>query len=215
MKFPSILELKKISKSEFDDLEKRSEKPLYEALKRCFDFMAALFLLILFLPFWLLIVLLIHLDSPGKALFRHVRIGRNGTPFTLYKFRTMYKGVKDQELSPQTPHDERITKIGKFLRRTSFDEVPQLINILKGEMSVVGPRPEMPFIVEHYTLFERKRLLVKPGLTGLWQIMGRKDLPLHHNLEFDFYYIRHRSLLLDFHIILKTIGVVISGKGAY
>jgi len=199
----------------FARLEDESRKPYYEAVKSVCDFVLALASLIIFAPFWLIIVILIHLDSKGRAVFKHTRIGRDGKPFTLYKFRTMYQGVKDQELAPRNPRDERVTRVGRFLRRTSLDEVPQLINILKGEMSLVGPRPEMPFIVEHYRPIERKRLLVKPGLTGIWQIMGRKDLPLHHNLEFDFYYIRNRSLLLDFVIILKTVAVVISGKGAY
>ena len=192
-----------------------TQKPIYEAIKRAIDIVFSIISLFLFAPFWLLIVVLIHLDSPGKAFFAHTRIGKNEKPFTLYKFRTMYQGVKDQELAPESPGDKRITSIGKFLRRTSLDEIPQLLNIIKGEMSLVGPRPEMGFIVEHYTAHERKRLLVKPGLTGLWQIKGRKDLPLYQNLEFDFYYIQHRSLWLDLVIILKTIVVVISGKGAY
>lgn len=212
MKFPSISELKG---RQFTGLETSAEKPLYEGIKRMLDLVFALTGLVIFLPFWLLIGLLIRLDSPGKAVFTHTRVGKNGKPFILYKFRTMYKGVKDEELAPQSPHDKRITKIGRFLRRTSLDEMPQLINVLKGEMSLVGPRPEMPFIVENYTPLERKRLLVKPGLTGLWQIMGRKDLPLHHNVEYDFYYITRRSLWMDFVIILKTVAVVISGKGAY
>lgn len=212
MKFPSISELKG---KQFTGLEDGAEKPLYEGVKRVLDIVFALTGLVIFLPFWLLIGLLIRLDSPGKAVFTHTRIGKNGKPFTLVKFRTMYKGVKDEELAPQNPEDKRITRIGRFLRRTSLDEMPQLLNVLKGDMSLVGPRPEMPFIVEHYTPLERKRLLVKPGLTGLWQIMGRKDLPLHHNVEFDFYYITRRSLWMDFVIILKTFAVVISGKGAY
>lgn len=212
MKFPSISELKT---KQFAGLEAGAKKPLYEGVKRVLDFIFALTGLIIFLPFWILVGLLIRFDSPGKAVFTHTRIGKDGKPFTLYKFRTMYKGVKDEELAPQSPDDKRITRIGRFLRRTSLDEMPQLINVLRGDMSLVGPRPEMPFIVEHYTPLERKRLLVKPGLTGLWQIMGRKDLPLHHNVEYDFYYITRRSLWMDFVIILKTIAVVISGKGAY
>lgn len=212
MKFPSIAELKL---ENFSDLERYAKKPFYEKVKRICDVLFSVSALVLLSPFWLLIILMIHLDSPGKALFKHTRIGKDGKLFALYKFRTMFEGVKDQELSPQSPKDERITRAGRLLRRTSLDELPQLINILKGEMSLVGPRPEMPFIVEHYTPLEKKRLLVKPGLTGLWQIMGRKDLPLHKNLEFDFYYIRRRSLRLDFVIILKTFAVVISGKGAY
>jgi lipopolysaccharide/colanic/teichoic acid biosynthesis glycosyltransferase len=212
MKFPSISELKA---RQFTGLEAGAQKPFYEGVKRALDIVFALAGLFIFLPFWLLIGLLIRFDSPGKAVFTHTRVGKNGKPFTLYKFRTMYRGVKDEELAPQSPDDKRITKIGRFLRRTSLDEMPQLINVLKGDMSLVGPRPEMPFIVEHYSPQERKRLLVKPGLTGLWQIMGRKDLPLHHNVEYDFYYITRRSLWMDFVIILKTVAVVISGKGAY
>lgn len=215
MKFPTIKELREMDHGQFAGLETGAKKPLYEAVKRVCDFLLSFASLLVFAPFWLLIVILIHLDSQGKAIFKHTRIGKDGKPFTLYKFRTMYQGVKDQELAPQNPRDDRVTRVGRFLRRTSLDEVPQLLNILKGEMSLVGPRPEMPFIVEHYRPIERKRLLVKPGLTGIWQIMGRKDLPLHHNLEFDFYYILHRSFLLDFVIILKTVAVVISGKGAY
>ncbi len=160
MKFPSIEELKH---QHFTHLEADAKKPLYESVKRFLDIVLSLLGLVCFLPFWLLIVVLIHLDSPGKALFSHVRIGKDRKHFKLYKFRTMFQGVKDQELAPQTPRDERVTRIGRFLRRTSLDEVPQLINVLKGDMSLVGPRPEMPFMVEHYTPLERKRLLVKPG----------------------------------------------------
>ncbi|MFO0780995.1 MAG: sugar transferase [Candidatus Gracilibacteria bacterium] len=212
MKFPAITELKS---TEFPGLEDKAKKPLYEGMKRVFDVLFSCVGILLFLPFGLIITLLIVLDSPGKALFHHTRVGKNGKHFTLHKFRTMYQGSKDQEMAPQRPDDERVTRMGKFLRRTSLDEMPQLLNVLLGEMSLVGPRPEMPFIVENYTKKERQRLLVKPGLTGIWQIMGRKDLPLHHNVEFDFYYIQHRSLWMDFVIILKTLAVVISGKGAY
>ena len=111
--------------------------------------------------------------------------------------------------------DPRVTPIGAILRKTSLDELPQLWNVIRGEMSMVGPRPEMPFIVEHYEAWQRQRLTVKPGITGLWQILGRKDLPLHANLEYDFYYIQNQSLLFDLTILLKTIPVVIFGKGAY
>ena len=212
MRFPTIHELKK---EHFTDLEQNLRRPLYERSKRFFDLVFAALGLVIFAPVWLLLAVVIRLDSAGKAVFTHERVGMDGKLFKLHKFRTMYQGVKDQELAPESPNDSRITRVGKFLRRTSLDEVPQLLNVLQGNMSLVGPRPEMPFIVKHYSQHERKRLLVKPGLTGLWQIFGRKDLPLHHNLEYDFYYIRHRSLWLDFLILLKTVGVVISGKGAY
>jgi lipopolysaccharide/colanic/teichoic acid biosynthesis glycosyltransferase len=117
--------------------------------------------------------------------------------------------------SPKNEDDPRITKFGRFLRRTSLDELPQLINVIKGEMSLVGPRPEMPFIVERYSKWERKRLDVKPGITGLWQILGRKNLPLQENIHYDFYYIKNRSIVLDFMILLKTIPAVLRRKGAY
>ncbi|MGQ9733011.1 MAG: sugar transferase, partial [Candidatus Zipacnadales bacterium] len=119
------------------------------------------------------------------------------------------------EEAPSTEEDARITSVGRWLRRSSLDELPQLWNVLRGEMSLVGPRPEMPFIVEQYEPWQRRRLDVKPGLTGLWQILGRKDLPLRDNIEYDFYYIRNRSLTLDLVILLKTIGVVLRGRGAY
>lgn len=179
------------------------------------DIFFSLLILTLLAPFWLLIILFIHLDSRGKALFVHERIGKNGKPFQLYKFRTMVDGSSDQEFAPVSLDDKRITRIGKFLRRTSLDEIPQFWNVLKGEMSIVGPRPEMGFIVKKYTILEKTRLLVKPGITGLWQIRGRKDLPLHLNVEYDFFYIQHESLWLDLIILFKTISVVISGKGAY
>jgi lipopolysaccharide/colanic/teichoic acid biosynthesis glycosyltransferase len=212
MKLPDIQALKN---QHFENLENFVHKPVYDFMKRTADIVISLLALVIFLPFWVAIAVAIKIDSKGRAIFSHMRAGKDGKEFRLYKFRTMYEGVKDQEMAPQSPHDPRITRVGKFLRRTSLDEVPQLINILKGEMSFVGPRPEMPFIVRGYTSRERKRLLIKPGLTGMWQVLGRKDLPLHHNPEYDFYYIKNRSLLLDIRILVKTLGVVISGKGAY
>lgn len=190
--------------------------PLFDLLaKRAFDVTVSAGILILAMPLWLLIALAIRLETDGPALFRQERIGLRGRPFDILKFRTMFADTEKFQLSPSSRDDRRITRIGRFLRRTSLDEFPQLINVLKGEMSLVGPRPEMPFIVERYQPWERKRLDVKPGLTGLWQIMGRKDLPLHECLEYDFYYIKNRSLLMDLGILLKTIPVVFSGRGAF
>jgi len=183
--------------------------------KRIFDVIVAGIGFIVSSPFWLIIVLLIKLDSKGSAIISQTRIGLNGRQFKMYKFRTMHNNAMLFQKSPRDKDDSRITKIGRFLRSTSLDELPQIINILKGEMSIVGPRPEMPFIVKRYSEWEKKRLLVKPGLTGLWQILGRKDLPLSENLEYDFYYINNHSLILDLVIILKTIPVVLLGKGAY
>lgn len=183
--------------------------------KQTFDILFAGVGLILSLPLWIIIIVAIKLDSKGPAILAQVRIGENGEPFKMYKFRTMKATTHLYNEAPEVKNDERITKIGRLIRRFSLDELPQFINILKGEMSVVGPRPEMPFIVKKYNYWERKRLEIKPGLTGLWQILGRKDLPLSENLEYDFYYINNQSFILDLVIILKTVPIVIQGRGAY
>ena len=188
---------------------------VYGFLKRFIDVGFSAAALLIFAPLWILIIILIRLDSKGRAIFFHERVGLNGKTFRLYKFRTMHETVGAQEYAPTAPNDARVTRIGKFLRHGSVDEVPQFWNVLKGDMSLVGPRPEMTFIVEKYNELQKKRLLVKPGLTGLWQIYGRKDLPLHENAEYDYWYILHRSAALDLLILLKTVTVVITGKGAY
>jgi lipopolysaccharide/colanic/teichoic acid biosynthesis glycosyltransferase len=133
----------------------------------------------------------------------------------MYKFRTMHVDVDPYAVAPRDSSDDRITPYGCWLRGTSIDELPQLWNVLKGDMSLVGPRPEMPFIAETYDDWQRRRLSVKPGITGLWQILGRKDLPMHENLQYDFYYIRNRSLSLDLSILLRTVGAVLSRRGAF
>jgi lipopolysaccharide/colanic/teichoic acid biosynthesis glycosyltransferase len=133
----------------------------------------------------------------------------------MVKFRTMHAGADPAAVAPTGPGDPRVTPYGRWLRATSIDELPQLWNVLRGEMSLVGPRPEMPFIVEGYDEWQRRRLSVKPGITGLWQILGRKDLPMHRNLQYDFYYIRNRSLALDASILLRTAGAVLSRRGAF
>lgn len=179
------------------------------------DILLSLVGIIVLSPFMLVIGIIIRLDSKGKALFTQERIGKDGKKFLMFKFRTMRRDTDEQEFAPRSPRDERVTKVGKFLRRTSLDELPQLFNILIGQMAIVGPRPEMSFIVKNYTKLQRARLLIKPGLTGLWQLAGRKDLPLHENVEFDLYYIERQSLLLDLIIFLKTFRVVLNGKGAY
>ncbi len=151
----------------------------------------------------------------GPLFYRQERLGRDGEEFQILKFRTMRPKADPYAPSPTDDNDERITPIGRWLRRFSLDELPQLINVLRGEMSLVGPRPEMPFIVERYQPWQRLRLQVRPGLTGLWQILGRKDLPLVENIEYDFYYINNRSLLMDLVILLRTVPVVLRGRGAY
>ncbi len=197
------------------EIENSENSVIYDFLKRILDLSVAIPLFIISLPLWLIIAVAIKIDSRGPIIFKQKRVGKNGKIFTMYKFRTMYADVNPYEEAPFNENDSRITPVGKFLRKTSLDELPQLINVIKGDMSLVGPRPEMPFIVEKYTPWQRKRLEVKPGLTGLWQVVGRKRLPLHLNLEYDFYYIKHRSILFDLLILIKTIPAVIFGKGAY
>ena len=183
--------------------------------KRTFDVITSTMFIIPSFPIWVTIVVSIYLTDGAPALLTQDRVGFKGKKFKMIKFRTMKKGVAKYADPPKNLQDKRITTVGKFLRKTSLDELPQLINVFLGDMSMVGPRPEMPQKVARYTPWQKKRLEVKPGLTGLWQILGRKDLPLEHNLEYDFYYINNQSFLLDLIIILKTIPLVISGKGAY
>ncbi len=196
-------------------LGREDARPFYAPLKRAFDLTGALVALVLTAPLLLWTALRIKLDSPGPVLFRHTRVGRDGAPFEMYKFRTMQAGTPPQAVAPRDVSDPRVTRYGHWLRATSIDELPQLINVLRGEMSLVGPRPEMPFIVETYDDWQARRLAVEPGITGLWQILGRKDLPMHENLQYDFYYIRNRSLGLDASILLRTFGAVLSRRGAY
>jgi len=194
----------------------RSQKSWWTGTpKRIFDILFALVLYVASSPFWLIICLAIILSDGTPAILKQKRVGQAGKIFYMLKFRTMKKGTAMYADGPRGPNDNRITAVGKLLRKTSLDELPQLINVIKGEMSMVGPRPEMPQKVAKYSPWQAKRLDVKPGLTGLWQILGRKDLPLEENLEYDFYYINNQSFLLDMTIIVKTIPLILSGKGAY
>lgn len=174
----------------------------------------------------LLIALAIKLDSPGPVLFRQTRIGKGGKPFTLYKFRSMVDGADRQQealrratgrsaLLFKLRDDPRVTRVGRFLRRTSLDELPQFFNVLKGEMSVVGPRPPVPEEVAEYQDWHLQRLLVTPGLTGLWQVNGRSDLTFDEMVRLDLYYVENWSPWLDLKVILRTVPVVLTGRGAY
>jgi lipopolysaccharide/colanic/teichoic acid biosynthesis glycosyltransferase len=176
----------------------------YELSKRVCDFLGSLALTVIGSPIFLLLGLIIKLDSPGPALFCQERVGQNGKRFNMFKFRTMHMSAAPYDYSPSAPTDPRITRIGKFLRRTSLDELPQLLNVLLGQMSLVGPRPEMPFIVQQYTDRERQRLEVKPGITGLWQLSGDRAYLIHQNVEYDLYYLQHRNFFMDLAIILHT-----------
>jgi exopolysaccharide biosynthesis polyprenyl glycosylphosphotransferase len=187
----------------------------YKVLKRFIDEVVSLSILFITSPLWLLIMLAITLSSPGSIFFRQERVGYHGRKFLIYKFRSMRVDAPQYAKTPRGKGDPRITKVGAFLRRTSLDELPQLINVIKGDMSLVGPRPEMPFLVEKYKPIYRCRLLVLPGLTGLWQVSGRTNKPLEENIKYDLYYIKNQSLLLDLVILLRTIPTVLFGKGAY
>jgi exopolysaccharide biosynthesis polyprenyl glycosylphosphotransferase len=177
----------------------------YVFAKRVVDIVISSLLLIVLAPFLLLMGLMIRLESPGPALFVQKRAGKNGKFFNMYKFRSMYMGTPKYDVSPTESSDPRITQLGRFLRRTSFDELPQLINVFLGDMSLVGPRPEMPFIVENYSDQHRRRLQVVPGITGLWQLSVDRALPIHENMEYDLYYIRNRTFFMDVAILLHTL----------
>ncbi|MCP4362308.1 MAG: sugar transferase [Chloroflexi bacterium] len=194
--------------------------------KRLFDLMITGFTTLILLPLLGLISLLIKLDSPGPAIFRQQRVGENGRVFNMYKFRTMVPDADKQlaklmevnsqgQLLFKRPNDPRVTRVGRFLRRTSLDEIPQLFNVLKGDMSLVGPRPELPWLVENYALWQRKRFAVPQGMTGWWQVNGRSENPMHLNTDDDLHYVQNYSLWMDIYILLKTPWVVMRGKGAY
>ncbi|HJN17587.1 MAG TPA: sugar transferase [Armatimonadota bacterium] len=186
-----------------------------ELLKRGCDILASSLGLLVLSPLILVVGVLIRRQTGDSAIFRQERVGLGGQPFTMYKFRSMRSDVEPYADAPAGEDDPRVTRIGAWLRKYSLDEVPQFWNIIKGDMSLVGPRPEMPYIVEQYEPWQRRRIEVRPGLTGLWQILGRKDLPLRDNIEYDFYYLTNRSLLLDLVIVYKTLGAVIRRRGAY
>jgi len=176
----------------------------YESTKRISDFCGAVTFTILCSPLFLLLAILIKIDSKGPALFTQDRVGLNGSIFRMFKFRTMHQEAPAYAYSPRASDDDRITKVGRFLRQTSLDELPQLLNVLLGNMSLVGPRPEMPFIVETYTAHHFQRLQVKPGITGLWQLSGDRNYLIHENVEYDLYYIKNRNFFMDMAILLHT-----------
>jgi lipopolysaccharide/colanic/teichoic acid biosynthesis glycosyltransferase len=185
-------------------------------VKRAFDFTAGLVGSILTAPLIALLAALVRLESPGHPIYRQTRVGKDGRTFQIYKLRTMVTGAEftGAGLAIQEG-DDRITKVGAFLRRYSLDELPNLWNVLRGEMSVVGPRPTVPVQVEQYTDRQRGRLQVKPGLTGWAQVNGRASLPWSERIELDLWYVEHRSMRLDLKILFKTAGMVWAGEGLY
>lgn len=184
---------------------------VYEFVKRIVDIVASAALLALLAPLFILIAILIRLDSPGPTFFVQERVGRNGALFNIFKFRSMYTSAPRYAASPSSSHDPRITRVGRLLRRTSLDELPQLINVFLGAMSLVGPRPEMPFIVERYDARQRRRLQIAPGITGLWQLSADRSFPIHLNIQYDLYYIRNRGFFVDIAILIHTVFFAMRG----
>jgi undecaprenyl phosphate N,N'-diacetylbacillosamine 1-phosphate transferase len=188
---------------------------MYNFFKNLFDFLLALIAVIILLPVFVLVIILIRISGRGAAIFKQTRAGKDGKPFTFYKFRTMKMEVDPFGPSPKSGQDPRLTKIGIFLRKSSLDELPQLFNVIKGDMSLVGPRPLYMAQMAEWNDEQKKRLLVKPGLTGLAQINGRGELTVEQKLAFDVEYVQKTSFLLDFKIVLITILQVFTGKSIY
>jgi exopolysaccharide biosynthesis polyprenyl glycosylphosphotransferase len=177
---------------------------IYPYIKRCMDVFLSILSLIIFSPVFLIVAASIKMDSEGPVFFKQRRVGMHGKEYYLYKFRSMTAESDPYAVNPLDMNDSRITRVGRFLRKTSLDELPQIINVLKGEMSFVGPRPEMPFIVDTYEEIHRERLKVLPGITGLWQLSGDRKRAIHENMDYDLYYIRNMSFFLDVAILLET-----------
>jgi len=184
---------------------------LYERSKRLMDLLLSVVGLIILSPILAMVAIAIRWDSEGPIIFKQQRVGKGGRLFEIYKFRTMRVDSPKYQHSPTTPEDQRITRIGRFLRKASLDELPQVLNVIKGEMSLVGPRPEMPFIVDTYGPRERQRLSVVPGITGLWQLSADRSFLIHENPQYDIYYIRNRGFFMDLAILMHTVMFAIKG----
>lgn len=182
-----------------------AKRLLFETAKRAIDIVVSLVALLLVSPVLVATALAVKFSSPGPVIFRQQRVGHEGRLFGMYKFRTMHVESPKYACSPMRGDDPRITRVGRILRHTCIDELPQLLNVLRGQMSLVGPRPEMPFIVEKYGMEHRKRLTVKAGITGLWQLSADRMSPIHENISYDLYYVKHRSILMDAAILLHTL----------
>ncbi len=203
----------------------------YEMMKRLMDIIVSLVMFVVFMPLFVIVSILIKLTSKGPVFYRQIRFGKDGKPFIFLKFRSMYnnsdhsiheKYVEDYMNGNgnnggiyKINHDKRITPLGRIIRKTSIDELPQLINVLKGDMSIVGPRPPIHYEYNMKKEIQKNRLKVKPGITGLWQIRGRSNVPFVDMVKMDLKYIRTSSLILDTLIMFETVYIIFNGKGAY
>lgn len=209
------------------DIQKHiRDKKLHFVMKRLMDIILSLIGIIILLPVYLLLIIAIKLGSKGSAFFKQTRVGKDGKHFTIYKFRTMVvnaESKRELEINPedlenfvfQSKSDNRITKVGEFLRKSSLDEIPQLFNVLIGNMSLVGPRPEIPEVVKYYPESYRQRLLVLPGITGLAQISGRGEIELGKTISYDLTYIKDFSIWIDIKILFLTVFSVFKKEGAF
>lgn len=209
------------------DVTKLEKQYVYRGIKRFFDFLLSLIGIVVLSPIFLIIAILIKIDDPkGPVFYSQVRVGIHGKKFKMYKFRSMVSNADEllqklQEKNEVTgamfklKNDPRITKVGRVIRKYSLDELPQLINVIGGTMALVGPRPPLVNEVEQYTDYDKQRLLVKPGCTGLWQVGGRNDVNFDEMVHLDLEYIQNRSFILDLKIIIKTFVIIIKPNGAY
>ena len=209
-----------------DECVEKSKVKTYDFIKRAIDIIISGVGFIILLPIFILLAIIIKIDSKGPIFFKHKRIGKHGKKLEIYKFRTMIENAeeamkysteeqkKEFEENFKLENDPRVTRVGKILRKTSLDELPQIINILKGEMSIIGPRPIVKNELEKYGKNKEKFLSVAPGLTGYWAANGRSDVSYEERMALELYYVDNRSLLLDLKIFLKTIGSVLRGRGA-
>ncbi|MFC5652896.1 sugar transferase [Paenibacillus solisilvae] len=208
-------------------LKRKKSMRSYVMVKRAIDIICAFIGIILLSPLFIVVALIIKLEDPkGSIFFHQIRVGKNEKLFKMYKFRSMVSNAEEllgdlleqNEISGamfKMKEDPRITKIGKFIRKTSIDELPQLWNVVRGDMSLVGPRPPLPREVAEYTNYDKLRLKVTPGCTGLWQVSGRNELSFSEMVELDLIYIEHRSIMYDLKIILKTVKVLLGSKDAF
>lgn len=207
--------------------EKGKPRVLYLMVKRIMDFICAFIGLVVLTPLFIIIGILIKLEDPrGSIFFYQTRIGKDEKPFRMYKFRSMVSNAEEllddllekNEISGamfKMKEDPRITRVGKFIRKTSIDELPQLWNVIRGNMSLVGPRPALPREVNQYTSYDKLRLVVTPGCTGLWQVSGRNNMGFHEMLELDLEYIERRSLWLDVKVLFRTVKIIVFPNSAY